>query len=91
MLWYKSWLDTRRWFLLGLMAPLGQVLALYMSYPMDAATTYPNGALGVSPAEMVLVRAGDFRSSSLSIFRAYSQARSVSPFRQLSPPGPPSM
>ena len=62
MLWYKSWLDTRRWFLLGLMAPLGQVLALYMSYPMDAATTYPNGALGVSPAEMVLVRAGDFRS-----------------------------
>ena len=62
MLWYKSWLDTRRWFLLGLMAPLGQVFALYMSYPMDAATTYPNGALGVSPAEMVLVRAGDFRS-----------------------------
>jgi hypothetical protein len=62
MLWYKSWLDTRRWFVLGLLALLGQVFALYMSYPMDPATTYPNGALGVSPAEMILVRAGDFRS-----------------------------
>jgi hypothetical protein len=62
MLWYKFWLDTRHWFLLGLMVPLGQALALYMSYPMDPATSYPNGALGVSPAEMALVRAGDFRS-----------------------------
>jgi hypothetical protein len=62
MLWYKSWLDTRFWLLLGLMVPLGQALALYMSYPMDAATSYPNGALGVSPAEMALVRVGDFRS-----------------------------
>src|SRR3954469_7308667 len=62
MLWYKSWLDTQRWFLLGLMLLMAQVLALYMSYPMDPATSYPNGALAVSPAEMALVRLGDFRS-----------------------------
>ena len=62
MIWYKSWLDTQRWFLLGLMLPLGQVLALYMSYPLDPATSFPNGALGVSPAEMTLIRLGDFRS-----------------------------
>src|SRR5215217_1585335 len=62
MLWYKSWVDTQQWFLLGLMLPLAQVLALYMSYPMDPATSYPNGALGVTPGEMTLVRLGDFRS-----------------------------
>src|SRR5215213_6362363 len=62
MVWYKSWLDTQRWFLLALMFPLAQVLALYMSYPLDPATSFPNGALGVSPAEMTLVRLGDFRS-----------------------------
>jgi hypothetical protein len=62
MIWYKSWLDTQRWFFLALMLPLAQVLALYMSYPMDPATSYPNGALGVSPAEMALIRLGDFRS-----------------------------
>ena len=39
MLWYKSWLDTQRWFLLGLFALCAQVLALYMSYPLDPATS----------------------------------------------------
>ena len=62
MLWYKSWLDTQRWFLLGLFALCAQVLALYMSYPLDPATSYPNGALGVLPGEMDLIRHGDFRS-----------------------------
>jgi hypothetical protein len=62
MLWYKSWLDTQRWFLLGVIALCAQVIALYMSYPLDAATSFPNGALGVMPAELDLVRHGDFRS-----------------------------
>ena len=62
MLWYKSWLDTQRWFLLGLIALCAQVIALYMSYPMDPATTFPNGALGVLPSEMDIIRHGDFRS-----------------------------
>jgi hypothetical protein len=33
-----------------------------MSYPMDPLTTYPNGALGVSPAEMAAIRVGGFRA-----------------------------
>jgi hypothetical protein len=61
MLRYKSWLDTRLWFFLGLMALSAQVLALYMSYPMDPVTTYPNGALGVTAAEMTRLRTGEFR------------------------------
>lgn len=62
MLWYKWWLDTRHWFVLGVMVIAAQAVALYMSYPMDPATTFPNGALGVSPAEMTLLRGPDFRS-----------------------------
>jgi hypothetical protein len=61
MLRYKSWLDTQLWFFLGLMALSAQVIALYMSYPMDPATTYPNGALGVTAAEMTTLRTGEFR------------------------------
>jgi ABC-2 family transporter protein len=61
MLRYKSWLDTRLWFFLGLMALSAQVIALYMSYPMDPATTYPNGALGVTAAEMMRLRTDEFR------------------------------
>ena len=61
MLRYKSWLDTRLWFFLGLMALSAQVIALYMSYPMDPATTYPNGALGVTAAEMTRLRTDEFR------------------------------
>jgi hypothetical protein len=61
MLWYKSWLETQLWFLLGMMVLAGQVLALYMSYPMDPITSYPNGALGVLPHEMSLLRTPDFR------------------------------
>ena len=61
MLWYKLWLDTQRWFILGMIALSAQVVALYMSYPMDPATTYPNGALGVSLAEMSVIRHGGFR------------------------------
>ncbi len=61
MLRLKWWLDTRFWFFLGLMALSAQVLALYMSYPMDPATSYPNGALGVTAAEMTRLRTGDFR------------------------------
>ena len=61
MLRYKSWLDTRLWFFLGLMALSAQVVALYMSYPMDPATTYPNGALGVTAAEMTRLRTDEFR------------------------------
>ena len=61
MLWYKWWLDTRHWFLLAVLMLSAQVLALYVSYPMDPQTTYPNGALGVLPAEMERLRGGDFR------------------------------
>ena len=61
MLWYKSWLDTQRWFILGMFALSAQVFVLYMSYPMDPLTTYPNGALGVSAAEMSVIRHGGFR------------------------------
>lgn len=61
MLRYKSWLDTRLWCLLGLMLLSAQVIALYMSYPMDPATSYPNGALGVTTAEMARLRTGEFR------------------------------
>ena len=56
MLWYKWWLDTQRWFILGVFALVAQVVAFYMSYPMDPQTTFPNGALGVLPAEMPLLR-----------------------------------
>jgi len=62
MLWYKSWLDTQLWFFLAICALVAQVIALYMSYPMDPLTTYPNGALGVLPHEMAQIRTGDFRS-----------------------------
>src|SRR5262245_57855528 len=62
MLWLKSWLDTRRWFILGVIGLAAQVVALYMSYPMDPKTTFPNGALGVLPPEMTLLRGPDFRS-----------------------------
>ena len=61
MLRYKSWLDSQLWFYLGLMALSAQVIALYMSYPMDPATTYPNGALGVTAAEMTRLRTDEFR------------------------------
>jgi hypothetical protein len=61
MLRYKSWLDTQLWFYLGLMALSAQVIALYMSYPMDPTTTYPNGALGVTAAEMTRLRTDEFR------------------------------
>ncbi len=61
MLWYKSWLETQHWFILGTMLLVAQVVALYVAYPMDPVTTYPNGALGVLPAEMAQLRLGDFR------------------------------
>lgn len=61
MLWYKSWLDTQRWFFLGICLLAAQAFALYMSYPMDPLTSYPNGALGVLPGEMARLRTGDFR------------------------------
>jgi hypothetical protein len=60
MLWYKSWLDTQRWFLLGIGLLSAQVLALYLSYPMDPLASYPNGALGVLPNEMARLRTGGF-------------------------------
>ena len=62
MLWYKSWLETQRWFFLAMMLLAAQVIALYMSYPMDPITSYPNGAIGVLPLEMARVRTGDFES-----------------------------
>ena len=40
---------------------VAQVLALYMSYPMDPVRSYPNGALGVTAAEMTRLRTGEFR------------------------------
>jgi hypothetical protein len=61
MLWYKWWLDTRLWSLLAVAMLAAQVLALYVSYPMDPQTSYPAGALGVLPAEMSQLRSGDFR------------------------------
>jgi len=61
MLRYKWWLDSRHWFLLGLLALSAQVVALYMSYPMDPVTSYPNGALGVTATEMARLRTGEFR------------------------------
>ena len=61
MLRYKWWLDSRHWFFLALIALSAQVVALYMSYPMDPATSYPNGALGVTASEMARLRTGEFR------------------------------
>ena len=61
MLWYKSWLETQHWFFLGMMLLAAQVVALYVAYPMDPLTSYPNGALGVLPGEMAQIRTGDFR------------------------------
>jgi hypothetical protein len=61
MLRYKAWLDTRLWFCLGLTLLSAQVLALYVSYPMDPVTSYPNGALGVTATEMTSLRDGEFR------------------------------
>jgi hypothetical protein len=49
MLWLKWWLDTQRWFLLGVFLLAAQVVAFYVSYPMDPKITFPNGALGVLP------------------------------------------
>ena len=61
MLHYKWWLDTQLWFILAIVSLAAQVLALYMSYPMDPATSYPNGALGVMYEEMTRLRSSDFR------------------------------
>ncbi len=61
MLWYKSFVETRHWFILGLMLLSAQVLALYVAYPVDPVNSYPNGALGVLPAEMARLRSGEFR------------------------------
>ncbi len=61
MLRYKTWLDTQLWFYLGLMLLSAQVLALYVSYPMDPVQSYPNGALGVTDVEMAQLRTGEFR------------------------------
>ena len=61
MLWYKSFVETRHWFILAVMLLAAQVVALYVAYPMDPLTTYPNGALGVLPEEMAKLRTGDFR------------------------------
>jgi hypothetical protein len=61
MLWYKSWLDTQHWFFLGLMVLAAQVVALFVAYPQDPLTMFPNGALGVLPSEMEALRSGDFR------------------------------
>jgi hypothetical protein len=61
MLWYKSFVETRRWFFLAATALTAQVVALYVAYPMDPLTSYPNGALGVLPEEMARLRTGDFR------------------------------
>jgi hypothetical protein len=61
MLRYKWWLDTQLWFILAMGTLAAQVFALYMSYPMDPVTSYPNGALGVMGDEMARLRSGDFR------------------------------
>jgi hypothetical protein len=61
MLWYKSFVETRRWFILAVTLLAAQVVALYVAYPMDPLTSYPNGALGVLPEEMAQLRTGDFR------------------------------
>jgi hypothetical protein len=61
MLWYKSWLETQLWVFLGICVLASQVVALYVSYPMDPLTSYPNGALGVLPHEMAQLRSGEFR------------------------------
>ena len=44
MLWHKSWLETQLWVILAMCAMASQVLALYMSYPMDPLTSYPSFA-----------------------------------------------
>jgi hypothetical protein len=61
MLWYKSFVETRRWFILAMAMLAAQVVALYVAYPIDPLTSYPNGALGVLPDEMARLRTGDFR------------------------------
>jgi len=62
MLWLKWWLDTQQWFIIGVLLLSAQVIAFYVSYPMDPVATFPHGALGVLPPEMALLRGGDFRS-----------------------------
>jgi ABC-type transport system involved in multi-copper enzyme maturation permease subunit len=47
ILWYKAWIDTRRYFALGMTSLLGMVLALYMSYPGEPEKEFPHGALAV--------------------------------------------
>jgi hypothetical protein len=61
MLWYQSFLETRRWFILAITVLAAQVIALYVAYPMDPMTSFPNGALGVLSDEMAQLRTGDFR------------------------------
>jgi hypothetical protein len=61
MLHYKAWLDTQRGFYLSILLLAAQVVALFMSYPMDPIATYPNGALGVAADEMARLRTNDFR------------------------------
>lgn len=61
MLWYKSFVETRRWFMLGALLLMAQVVAMYVAYPADPVNAYPNGALGVLPDEMTQLRSADFR------------------------------
>lgn len=60
MLWYKTWLETRLWFFLAVTLLSAQVIAMYVAYPMDPVTSYPNGALGVLPQEMARLRTPEF-------------------------------
>ncbi len=46
-LWYKAWRETRWFFRLGIMFLTASAFALYVGYPDDFSTRFPNGALAV--------------------------------------------
>ena len=61
MLWYKSWTETRRFFIMGAVMLCTLVVALYMSYPGTPGKEFPHGAIAVG-ADQVRTMAADARS-----------------------------
>jgi len=59
--WYKSWIETRWFFGVGMLFLVANVLALYVGYPDDYVQRFPNGALAVG-ADQVRVLLHDGRT-----------------------------
>jgi hypothetical protein len=51
-LWHKAWMETRAYFWGGLAFLLASGAALYVGYPDDYATRFPNGAIAVGAAQV---------------------------------------